>query len=236
MNILLAPNVYLPMASGVPVFTRQLASSLVRKGHGVVIVTRKLAQDQASFEVIDGIEVHRMPFVFPWSILWQESKEGVLQFCRRCPVDVQRLVRLMAKQQIELINIHSLSGTVFPYMLFAGLFADHQLGTTVKALFRDWWLKQQKRSQLQLINLLNLLEFIFPRRDELRLRYRLDSKKAASAVYPLPTGKGLFLCALRFPPWVYRVLRSRIYRLLKPWVPPQFSPRRIRSYLGAGRS
>ncbi len=131
MNILLAPNVYLPMASGVPVFTRQLANSLVRKGHRVVIVTRKLAQDQASFEVIDGIEVYRMPFMFPWSLLWQGSKEGVLRFCRRCPVDVQRLVRLMAKKQIELINIHSLSGSVFPYMLFAGLFTDHQLVVTL---------------------------------------------------------------------------------------------------------
>ena len=138
MNILLAPNIYLPMASGVPVFTRQLANSLVRKGHRVVIVTRKLTQDQAPFEVIGGIEVHRMPFIFPWSLLWQRSEEGLLQFCRHCPVDIQRLVRLIAKNQIELINIHSLSYSVFPYMLFAGLFADHQLVVTLHGneLFR----------------------------------------------------------------------------------------------------
>ncbi len=131
MNILLAPNTYLPMASGVPVFTRQLAGSLARKGHRVVIVTWKLEQDQAPFEVIDGIQVHRMPFIFPWNLLWQQPEEGILQFCRHCPVDIQRLVRLMAKNQIELVNVHSLSGPVFPYMLFAGLFADRQLVVTL---------------------------------------------------------------------------------------------------------
>jgi glycosyltransferase involved in cell wall biosynthesis len=131
MNILLAPNVYHPMATGVPVFTRRLASGLVREGHRVVIVTRKLAQDQASFEVIDGVEVHRMAFIFPWSLLWQESKEGILRFCRHCPIDIWRLVRLMAENEIELINIHSLSGSVFPYVLFARLFADRELVATL---------------------------------------------------------------------------------------------------------
>jgi glycosyltransferase involved in cell wall biosynthesis len=131
MNILLAPNVYHPMATGVPVFTRRLASGLVREGHRVVIVTRKLTQDQAPFEVIDGVEVHRMAFIFPWSLLWQGSREGVLRFCRQCPSDIRRLVRLVAENEIELINIHSLSGSVFPYVLFAGLFADRQLVATL---------------------------------------------------------------------------------------------------------
>ena len=39
MTILLSPNFYLPMKSGVTVFTQQLAETLVRKGHQVVIVT-----------------------------------------------------------------------------------------------------------------------------------------------------------------------------------------------------
>jgi glycosyltransferase involved in cell wall biosynthesis len=131
MNILLAPNVYLPMATGVPVFTRRLASGLVREGHRVVIVTRKLTQDQAPFEVIDGVEVHRMAFIFPWSLLWQHSGEGILRFCRHGPMDIQRLIRLVAENDIELINIHSLSGSVFPYVLFAGLFVDRQLVVTL---------------------------------------------------------------------------------------------------------
>jgi hypothetical protein len=104
-----------------------------------------------------------------------------------------------------------------------------------KARFGYWWLKKPGRLQRRLIDFLDLLEFAFPRRDELRLRYGLDSKKAASAVYPLHTGKGLFLCAVDFLPWAYRVLRSRTYRLLEPWVPRQVS-HRLRSYLGPGRS
>ena len=112
----------------------------------------------------------------------------------------------------------------------------HRPETAAKALFRSWWLKQPKRSQLRLINLLNPLEFIFPRRDELRLRYGLDSKEIVAVAYVFHTGKGLLMCALRFPSWIYRGLRSRTYRLLKPWIPPQVSPKRLRSYLGAGRS
>jgi hypothetical protein len=104
-----------------------------------------------------------------------------------------------------------------------------------RAWFGGWWLKKHKRLQRRLIDFLDLLEFAFPRRDELRLRYGLDSKKAASAIYLLHTGKGLFLGAGYFLPWAYRVLGSRTHRLLKPWVPPQVS-HRLRSYLGAGRS
>ncbi len=37
MTILLSPNFYLPMKSGVAVFTQQMAETLVRKGHQVVI-------------------------------------------------------------------------------------------------------------------------------------------------------------------------------------------------------
>jgi hypothetical protein len=101
----------------------------------------------------------------------------------------------------------------------------------VKALFRRWWLNKRESSQLQLITVLNRLEFIFPRRDELSLRYGLTSGKAASAVYPLHVGKGLFLYTLDFLRWNYR--------LLKPWIPPPVSHGLryyLGYYLGVGRS
>jgi len=82
-------------------------------------------------------------------------------------------------------------------------------GTAVGALFRAWWLRRQKRSQLRLIRLLDLLEFIFPRRDELRLRYRLHSKKATGAVYLFHIGKSLFRCTVGFFPWIFCLLNRR---------------------------
>ncbi|MDV2494994.1 MAG: nucleotidyltransferase family protein [bacterium] len=81
--------------------------------------------------------------------------------------------------------------------------------TAVKAAFRAWWLKMQKRSQLRLIILLELLEFIFPRRDELKLYYRLHSERAVFSVYLIHVAKSLFRSALGFPPWLYCMLTRR---------------------------
>ncbi|MDA2916246.1 nucleotidyltransferase family protein [Nitrospinae bacterium AH_259_B05_G02_I21] len=81
--------------------------------------------------------------------------------------------------------------------------------TAVKDAFRAWWLKMQKRSQLRLINLLGLLEFIFPRRDEIKPYYRLRPESAVFSVYLIHVAKSLFRSALGFPPWLYCMLTRR---------------------------
>ena len=86
---------------------------------------------------------------------------------------------------------------------------DDRSATTMKVFFRAWWLKKQKRVQLRLIRLLDLLEFIFPRRDGLKLHYRLRSEKAVFAVYLFHSGKSLLRCALGFLPWFYCLLTRR---------------------------
>ena len=70
-----------------------------------------------------------------------------------------------------------------------------------EALLRRWWSNQRKHSRLRLIKLLDPLEFIFPRRADLGLRHRYESKIAATAIYPLHVGKGLSLLALVSLPW-----------------------------------
>lgn len=88
---------------------------------------------------------------------------------------------------------------------------DRASATSTKTLFRAWWLKRDKLSQLHMIQLLNLLEFTFPRRDELRLLYGLRSKKIAVAVYPFHIIKTFFLGLL---PWIYRLLvKGRLSRM-----------------------
>jgi len=131
MTILLSPSFYLPMKTGVTVFTQQLAETLVRKGHQVVIVTPKLEPAQPSFEMIDGIEVHRMSFAFPWRMLWQRPQEDLLQFFLRWPLDLQRLVRLLVQKHVEVINIQSTSGPHLPYLLVAQVFAHRPLVLTL---------------------------------------------------------------------------------------------------------
>ena len=86
---------------------------------------------------------------------------------------------------------------------------DDRSASAVKAAFRTWWLKKQKQAQLRMIRLLDLLEFIFPRRDELKLHYQLHSKSAVFAVYLFHVGKSLFRSALGFLLVIYSLLTRR---------------------------
>ena len=86
---------------------------------------------------------------------------------------------------------------------------DDRSASAVKAAFRTWWLKKQKQAQLRMIRLLDLLEFIFPRRDELKLSYRLRSKKSPFAVFLVHSSKSLIRCALGFLLVIYSLLTRR---------------------------
>ena len=86
---------------------------------------------------------------------------------------------------------------------------DDRSASAIKSGFRAWWLKKQKRAQLRMIRLLDLLEFIFPRRDELKLSYRLRSKKSPFAVFLVHSSKSLFRCALGFLLVIYSLLTRR---------------------------
>ena len=131
MNILLAPTVYFPRSGGVPVTAQNLANAFVQKGHSVVIVTPKLKDTDASFEITDRIEVYRMPFVFPWRLLWENPQEGFLRFCLSGPGVVRQVARLIRQKRIEIINVHHF-GSQLPYLFFAQLFAP---GQTILTLY-----------------------------------------------------------------------------------------------------
>ena len=133
MNIILFPSLYLPKQSGVPLLTQGLANAYVAKGHRVVIVTPKLDRAHPSFEIINGIEVHRMAFVHPWHILRRGSREGLLRSCVQSPIDLQRLVRLMDQREVTVVNIHSLAGPHVSFLLFALLFTHRHLVVSLHA-------------------------------------------------------------------------------------------------------
>jgi hypothetical protein len=87
--------------------------------------------------------------------------------------------------------------------------ADRTSGMAVKAVFRAWWWRRPKASQLRLVRLLDLIEFVFPRLDGIRLRCRLHSRKVASIYYAFHISKSLFLCTLGVPLWTYHLLTKR---------------------------
>lgn len=64
-TILLCPSSYFPHWGGVEELTKNLAVSLVKRGHRPVIATNKHPSDLPSFEMMDGIPVHRFDFIYP---------------------------------------------------------------------------------------------------------------------------------------------------------------------------
>src|SRR3989344_5188945 len=60
MRILFVVENYIPHVGGVEVMFSQLAEGLARKGHEVDVVTHQFGMTK-SFEVINGVRVHRIP-------------------------------------------------------------------------------------------------------------------------------------------------------------------------------
>ena len=61
MKVLLLPCNYLPAAGGVETAVAELASHLKARGHEVTVLTVSSAPHLPSRELIDGIEVQRLP-------------------------------------------------------------------------------------------------------------------------------------------------------------------------------
>ena len=59
-NYLIFSAFFIPHLGGVERYTYNLARALIRKGHGVTVVT-SLLPDSSDYEIIDGIEVYRLP-------------------------------------------------------------------------------------------------------------------------------------------------------------------------------
>ena len=129
MNILLLPSSYLPQRSGVQVTVQNLAKVLTEREHRVTIAAPKLDTTDSHFEMIDGIEVHRIPFVFPWRILW-EPQESLMKFFLCGAGAIKRLARLMARKRVEIIHVHYI-GAQLPYALLAQLITGGRMVLTL---------------------------------------------------------------------------------------------------------
>ncbi len=58
---------YRPVVGGAEPATESLARNLVRRGHRVTVVTKRTSRTHQMFEVLDGVEVHRIPPVGEWT-------------------------------------------------------------------------------------------------------------------------------------------------------------------------
>ena len=140
-----------------------------------------------------------------WNLLVERAKTNSIE--ESFYTSLYWITKLMgnAVEPLVLDKLQTPSPRRIPKWIFESLSQETDGNTsitTTKALFRAWWLEKQKLLQLHMIQLLNLLEFMFPSRDELILLYRLRSKKFAVVVYPFHTAKTFFLGLI---PWIYSV-------------------------------
>src|SRR5262249_55919704 len=86
--------------------------------------------------------------------------------------------------------------------------------TGLSAWIARWWTQKDSLSQRRVVELLDLLEFIFPRVGELKRRYRIPWA-AAVFRYPHHVVTGLLRCGRHFGPPAYWALRERAGRLVR---------------------
>lgn len=65
MRIVLSPVLYLPNVNGVAELTQRLAQEYQRQGHQVLAVTVRYPGHLPAREVIDGVLVRRIEYVWP---------------------------------------------------------------------------------------------------------------------------------------------------------------------------
>ncbi len=97
MNIAIFASAFHPHVGGVEELCRQLALELMRRGHGVVILTNRWPRDLPERETVDGIPVYRLPFRVPdgglkahvsYRLTHRRIAARMLDILRRHAVDV----------------------------------------------------------------------------------------------------------------------------------------------------
>jgi len=95
--LMVSPKYPFPVVGGLERQAHELAKALVQRGHSVHVVSSRFDSRQNEVEIIDGIQVHRVP--------WNESRLVRFVFL---PF---RLVRLLVqvRAQVDLIHVHNIS-------------------------------------------------------------------------------------------------------------------------------
>ena len=98
----------------------------------------------------------------------------------------------------------------------------------------NWWRRREAPIQRRWIKRLDLVEFIFPRRDVVRRRHQPAWGRAAALAYPVHVCGALLRCALHLPGWTYGRLRGRLSRRSRLGPPAPASGRPPLSHQGLG--
>ncbi|MGE0877286.1 MAG: glycosyltransferase family 4 protein [Acidimicrobiia bacterium] len=108
MRIALFPSAYRPSIGGVEELSRQLALAYVRKGHQVTVYTNRWPRSLPAHEVLDGVDVYRLPFRLPHA-----SWRGRVSYPITNRLVSWTLHRLLKQQRADMIHVECVSSNTF---------------------------------------------------------------------------------------------------------------------------
>jgi glycosyltransferase involved in cell wall biosynthesis len=98
-------NLFPPVVSGSSTQSSALARELVRRGHSVTVITTHLDKTTARHEVVDGVEIHRLPCIrvpptpltlnFPWVNL------------TFTPANQRRIQTIVRQHRPDVLHVHN---------------------------------------------------------------------------------------------------------------------------------
>jgi glycosyltransferase involved in cell wall biosynthesis len=121
MRILLLPYSYPPVLGGLQIAVHSLARAWQSDGQTVLVVTNHYPRQLPSEEILDGVQVKRMPFLYPdWQMVRRKRLDLFTAGLMYYPLVTRKLVRFIREFQPEVVNVH------FPDEQSAHVLALHQ--------------------------------------------------------------------------------------------------------------
>ena len=120
MRILLVASGYRPHIGGLQTAVEQIASRLQACGQSVLVVTNRYPRSLPSREILNGIRVFRMLFLFPRLQQLRNARLDLfLAGLWYCPVTLLRLFLLINRYKPDVVNLHYVgSPTLFVLSLY----------------------------------------------------------------------------------------------------------------------
>jgi glycogen synthase len=100
MRIVLAPSAYYPHVGGIEELTRQLALTLLSRGHDVSVLTNRWPAGVVRREVLDGVDVTRLAFPLPAARPFNAAR-----FLFAAPGAIVALLRHLRRRKPDVIHI-----------------------------------------------------------------------------------------------------------------------------------
>lgn len=144
MNVILVSEEYAPHIGGGGVVVANLAREFKKRGHSVTIIAALYPRNLKAKEIIGGIEVRRMHFLFPYRPI-----SNIIKFFFIFPITIFGLLRIIILKKCDVVNIHFITPKVLLPVLFlkkimrfplvASVHGDDIIGVPYKSAVNKWF-------------------------------------------------------------------------------------------------